>query len=147
MHPSDRETWDSSYREEYEGLAHCNTYKIISQEEYKRLKHKVKGILPTMAIATIKKDGEGNPVRAKYRIIALGNMDPHPWSKQDCFAPVLSQMELRLLISIAVKLKHYLNLEMCPRPLYKEPYPLMKCTSADHQLGVQLHLKIVIGNS
>ena len=105
MHPSDRETWDSSYREEYEGLAHCNTYKIISQEEYKRLKHKVKGILPTMAIATIKKDGEGNPVRAKYRIVALGNMDPHPWSKQDCFAPVLSQMELRLLISIAVKLK------------------------------------------
>ena len=43
-------------------------------------------------------------MRAKYRIVALGNMDLHPWTKQDCFAPVLSQMELHLLISIAAKL-------------------------------------------
>ena len=105
MHPSDRTIWDSSYREEYEGLAHCNTYKIITNEEYQNMKSKIKGILPTMAIATIKTDREGNPVRAKYRIVALGNLDSHPWSKQDCFAPVLSQMELRLLISIAVRLK------------------------------------------
>ncbi len=54
-----------------------------------------------MAISTIKKDGDGNPVRAKYRIVALGNLDPHNWSKSDCFAPVLSQAELRLLISLA----------------------------------------------
>ena len=105
MPQGDRNIWDSSYREEYEGLAHCNTYKVITNEEYKNLKNKVKGILPTMAIATIKTDGDGNPIRAKYRIVALGNMDPHPWSKQDCFAPVLSQMELRLLVSIAAKLK------------------------------------------
>ena len=105
MHPSDRKIWDSSYREEYEGLAHCDTYKIITNDEYRNMKSKVKGILPTMAIATIKTDGEGKPVRAKYRIVALGNLDPHPWSKQDCFAPVMSQMDLRLLISIAVSLK------------------------------------------
>ena len=61
--------------------------------------------MPTMAIAVIKKDGEGNPVRAKYRIVVLGNLDPHSWSKSDCFAPVLSQTELRLLIAIAVQLK------------------------------------------
>jgi len=47
-----------------------------------------------MAIATIKTDGNGNPGSAKYRIMALSNMDPHPWSKQDCFVPVLFQMEL-----------------------------------------------------
>ena len=104
MHASDKDTWDAAYREEYEGLAHCNTYKLISNDEYKNLRSQVKGILPTMAISTIKTDGNGNPVRAKYRIVALGNMDPHPWTKQDCFAPVLSQMELRLLISIAAKL-------------------------------------------
>lgn len=69
-----------------------------------KTRSQVKGILPTMAISTIKTDGNGNPVRAKYRIVALGNMDPHPWTKQDCFAPVLSQMELCLLISIAAKL-------------------------------------------
>ena len=105
MHPSDRTIWDSSYREEYEGLAHCNTYKIITNKEYQNMKSKIKGILPTMAIATIKTDGEGNPVRAKYRIVALGNLDSHLWSKQDCFAPVLSQIALQLLISIAVRLK------------------------------------------
>jgi len=66
MHPSNKEIWDTSYRGEYNGLAHCNTYKIISNEEYKTLKHKLKGILPTMAIAMIKIDGDGNPVRAKY---------------------------------------------------------------------------------
>ena len=58
-----------------------------------------------MAIAVIKKDGEGRLIRAKYRIVALGNLDPHNWSKQDCFAPVLSHMELRFLIALAVRNK------------------------------------------
>jgi hypothetical protein len=35
----------------------------------------------------------------------LGNLDPHNWSSQDCFAPVLSALETRLLISIAVQKK------------------------------------------
>ena len=104
LHPHDKNIWDASYREEYEGLAHCDTYKIISDEEYKQLKDVTKGLLPTMALATIKKDSDGNPLRAKYRIVVLGNLDPHPWSKRDCFAPVLSQMEMRLLLAIAVKL-------------------------------------------
>ena len=69
------------------------------------MKHKYKGLLPTMAITTIKKDGDGNPNRAKYRIVALGNLDPHSWTKQDCFAPVLSQLELRLLVSLAARKK------------------------------------------
>ena len=47
-----------------------------------------------MAITTFKKNGKGNPTRAKYCIVALGNLDPHTWSKQDCFAPVSSQLEL-----------------------------------------------------
>mmetsp|Transcript_16753 Transcript_16753/g.23719 ORF Transcript_16753/g.23719 Transcript_16753/m.23719 type:complete len:97 (+) Transcript_16753:734-1024(+) len=32
-------------------------------------------------------------------------MDPYPWTKQDYFTPVQTQMELRLLIAIAVNLK------------------------------------------
>lgn len=48
-----------------------------------------------MAISTIKHDGDGKPIRAKYwMIVALGNLNPHNWSKNDCYAPVLSQMEL-----------------------------------------------------
>jgi hypothetical protein len=44
-------------------------------------------------------------VRAKYRIVALGNLDPNSWSKSDCFAPVLSQLELRFLVALAAQQK------------------------------------------
>jgi hypothetical protein len=50
--------------------------------------------MPTMAITTIKRDDDGNPIRAKYCIVALGNLDPYQWTNEDCFAPVLSQLEL-----------------------------------------------------
>ena len=56
-----------------------------------------------MAIAVIKHDENGNPIRAKYRIVALGNLDSHTWTKHDCYAPVLHQMELRLIIAMAVR--------------------------------------------
>ena len=46
-----------------------------------------------------KYDETGQPKRAKYRIVALGNMDPYAWEKSDCYAPVISQLELRLLVS------------------------------------------------
>ena len=52
---------------------------------------------------TIKYDENGTKKRAKFRIIALGNLEKHNWDKSDVFAPVLSLMELRLLIAIAVK--------------------------------------------
>lgn len=58
----------------------------IVSSEYKRLLPFSGKALPTMAISTIKRDGEGNPVRAKkYRIAALENLDPHNWTKGDCF--------------------------------------------------------------
>ena len=56
-----------------------------------------------MAISTIKLDSDGKPLRAKYRIVALGNLDPYQWSKSDCYAPVLSLTEMRLLLAISVK--------------------------------------------
>ena len=105
MHPSDKKIWDASYRSEYEGLVNIDTWELISQADYENLKTSVKGIMPTMAISVIKYDGNGRPVRAKYRIVALGNLDPHNWEKQDCFAPVLSQMELRFIVALAVKLR------------------------------------------
>lgn len=59
------------------------------------------------------KDGDGNPVRAKYRIVALGNLDPHDWSKNDCFAPVLSQLELQLLTVMAIQRQETLLKPFC----------------------------------
>ena len=100
---NDCDIWDAAYMAEYKGLQSIDTWDLISDEDYQKLKHIYKGLLPTMAITVIKKDGQGNPSRAKYRIVALGNLDHNNWTKQECFAPVLSQMELCLLISIAVK--------------------------------------------
>ena len=55
-----------------------------------------------MAVSTIKHDGDGNPKRAKYRIVALGNLDSNNWSRSDTYAPVMNLIELRLLTSIAI---------------------------------------------
>ena len=103
--PKDKETWDQAYKDEYDGLVGIDTWETITEEEYQQMKSSYKGLLPTMAITVIKYDGEGNPVRAKYRIVALGNLDPNRWSKSECFAPVLSQMELRFIVALAVQHK------------------------------------------
>lgn len=103
MHPSDKATWDQSYFEEYNGLVNVGTCKMITEDNYKKLKHLVKKTLPTIVIVVIKKDRQGNPVRVKYRIVALGNLDPHDWSKDQCFAPILSHMESHLLLSLVLK--------------------------------------------
>mmetsp|Transcript_3382 Transcript_3382/g.5163 ORF Transcript_3382/g.5163 Transcript_3382/m.5163 type:complete len:553 (-) Transcript_3382:330-1988(-) len=58
-----------------------------------------------MAISKIKHDNQGNPDRAKYCIVALGNLDPHQWNSSDCFAPVLSSLELGILMAIATQLR------------------------------------------
>ena len=67
------------------------------------MQHQTGTALPTMALSTIKKDENGQPKCCKYRIVVLGNLDNHDWSKTDCFAPVLSsQPELQLLIDVAI---------------------------------------------
>ena len=105
LHPDDKATWDEAYRQEFQGLVDIDTWETIDEDEYQQTKHLYKGTMPTMAIAVIKYDENGKPIRAKYRIVALGNLDPNTWSKNDCFAPVLSQFELRLLVAIATQKK------------------------------------------
>jgi len=101
MDPGDREIWNAAYDEEFDGLEALPTWEVITEAEYKRL-NKGKRALPTMAIATIKFDENNRPKRAKYRLVVLGNHDPHTWSKDEIAAPVMSQLELRLLTSLAV---------------------------------------------
>ena len=104
LHPKDKQIWDSSYKEEYEGLQNLETWEVITEEQYQYLKiHSNATLLPTMAISVIKKDGNGKPDRAKYRIVVLGNFDTYGWEKHECFAPVLAQHEMRLLINLAVE--------------------------------------------
>ena len=56
-----------------------------------------------MNLFTIKPDMEGNPNRAKSRIVALGNLERRMWSREDKYAPVLSGPAARLLTSMAVE--------------------------------------------
>ena len=101
---NDKNLWDAAYEEEYRGLERLGTWETITEDEYTLLRKEIGHALPTMAISTIKYDGYGNPVRCKYRIVALGNLDPTNWSKSDCFAPVLSTLECRFLTSLSARL-------------------------------------------
>jgi len=108
LDPGDKEIWTAAYDEEYDGLEALPTWEIITEEQYRQLS-KGKRALPTMAIATIKYDENNRPKRAKYRLVVLGNHDPHTWSNDEITAPVMSQLELRLLTSIAVYHKRVLK--------------------------------------
>ena len=103
---NDKFLWDEAYNKEYFGLHDTmQTWEYITENEYKVLQKTVGRALPSMAIATIKRDENGNPTRAKYRLVVLGNLNPNHWSKGDCYAPVMSQLEFCLLIAISCRLR------------------------------------------
>ena len=77
--------------------------------EYQKIQHIVSHALPTMAISTMKCDENMKPKRAKWIIVALGNLDPQAWSTNDFFAPVISMIEFRFLVSLAVHHKQTLR--------------------------------------
>jgi hypothetical protein len=56
-----------------------------------------------MCVLTIKKDEQLMPLRAKSRIVVLGNRESCEWSKSNQFAPVLCFDSLRYLVSLAVQ--------------------------------------------
>ena len=89
-HP-DKDVWMKSYEEEYYGLVALDTFTVINADQYQELRAQTgKQAIPSMGILTVKNDAEGQPVRAKSRIVVLGNHETTPWSKADCFAPVVS---------------------------------------------------------
>jgi hypothetical protein len=108
MDPNDKSIWDVAYDEEYDGLVYLPTWEVVSEAQFRQLS-KGKRPLPTMAIATIKYDENNRPKRAKYRLVVLGNLDYHTWSKEDTAAPVLSQLELHLLTSFTFHHKRVLK--------------------------------------
>jgi len=109
LNANDKSIWDSAYEEEYSGLADLPAWETITQEQYDKMSTEYKTILPTMAISTIKYDELGKPKRAKYRIVALGNLDKYAWTKSDCYAPVMNLLELRLLTALSIRLRRKLK--------------------------------------
>jgi hypothetical protein len=72
-HP-DREIWLESYREEKLGIESLDNYRKITLGEYRALHEKgAPKAIPTMCVLTIKKDENLLPLRAKSRIVVLGN--------------------------------------------------------------------------
>jgi hypothetical protein len=56
-----------------------------------------------MCVLTVKEDKQLMPLRAKSRIVVLGNRKCRDWSKSDRFAPVLWFDGLRFLVSLAAQ--------------------------------------------
>ena len=101
----DRTIWLASYLEELQSLIDMNTFDVITAAQYRDLveKHGIKAI-PTMNVFTIKYDGHGDPVRAKSRIVVLGNLDTQDYSKSDVYAPVASHYAVRFILYLAIRL-------------------------------------------
>jgi hypothetical protein len=74
LHPShpDRNTWLASFCREKSGTA----YRAIWAKG-------VPKVIPTMCVLSIKKDEMLNPLRAKSRIVVLGNHKDRVWSKPE----------------------------------------------------------------
>ena len=74
-HP-DREVWLQSYYEEKNGIKSLGTFKRITLGEYRALREtSAPKAIPTMCVLTIKKDENLMPLRAKSRIVVLGNRE------------------------------------------------------------------------
>eukprot|EP00957_Ditylum_brightwellii_P083221 6327175-Ditylum_brightwellii.AAC.1 len=106
MDTNDKDAWDWSYAEECFGLHNgTHTWKYITETEYQQFNQHMGHAFPTIALATIKPDEYGRLQQAKYYICVLGNLDPNDWSKTKCFAPVMSQLKMQLLVASAVHME------------------------------------------
>ena len=99
-----------AYREEYYGLHNeKQIWTYISEEEYRQLRPAVGNSLLTISLTTINTDANNKPQQAKYCKCVFGNFDPTKRSCNKVFDPVLSQLKLRLLITIAVQKRCKVN--------------------------------------
>ena len=117
LHPTnpDRDVWLKSYQEEAQGLLDHNVYERISKKDYLALRRSgaIPKAIPSMCVLVVKPDKDGNPHRAKSRIVVLGNHEDRIYSKSDRYAPVLKYSSLRLLTSKAVSDKRVLQQGDC----------------------------------
>jgi len=108
---------------------------VIDESEYHQLcrQHNTKAI-PSMCTFTVKKTN-GEPIRAKSRIVVLGNLDPRPWSKSDCFSPVVSLPMARLLTALAVHNKHTIKQGDCKFAFIQATLPNNELTIVKPPIG------------
>ena len=76
----DNKIWKDAYNEEYSGLKRLDTFTEIDEKDYQKLL--IEHGKEIEAIPTMKKDKEGNPIRAKSRIVVLGNHNKQSMDKR-----------------------------------------------------------------
>eukprot|EP00957_Ditylum_brightwellii_P061638 4676939-Ditylum_brightwellii.AAC.1 len=106
---NDKLLWKSAYNEEYYGLQDLPAWNVINEATYQKLRLIIGAALPSMAISTINYDPDGKPKCVKWRKVALGNLDPHIWSSKEMFAPMMTMLELRVLVLLAIHHKQPLK--------------------------------------
>ena len=67
-------------------------------------------------------------MRAKSRIVVLGNLEQRVWSKEDKYAPVLSATRARLLVAMAVNDGPHLKQGDCKNAFCNSTLPDEKVT-------------------
>ena len=74
-HP-DRDVWVQSYYEEKDSIESIGTFQRLSLGEYRALREKgAPRAIPSMCVLTVKQDENLLPLRAKSRIVVLGNLE------------------------------------------------------------------------
>ena len=117
LHPSnpDRQVWLDSYRDEKGGLLVHEVFDRINKNTYLNLRRQgiIPKAIPSMCVLCIKSDKNGNPLRAKSRIVVLGNHEDKYYAKSEWYAPMLTYLLLYLLVAKAVSAKRVLQQGDC----------------------------------
>lgn len=98
------------------GLESFDVFKGINKKTYLALRRsgRIAKALPSMCVLIVKHDKDGSPVRAKSRIVVLGNFEDRVYDKsQRSYALVLKYSSLCLLVAKAVCAKRVLQQGDC----------------------------------
>ena len=90
----------------------------------------------------MKNDKDGKPLRAKSRIVVLGNFEDRLYQKSQRYAPVLKYSSLRLLTAKAVGNKRILQQGDCKNAFCNTTLPDNEVTVIRPPIGDEVYEKI-----
>ena len=114
-----------SYKEEKQVLIDHEVYEKISKNQYLALSRSVKTpkATPSMCVLVVKNNKDGKSLRAKSRIVVLGNFEDHLYQKSQRYAQVLKYSSLRLLTDKAVGDKRIPQQGDCKNTFCNDTFP------------------------
>ena len=114
-----------SYKEEKQGLINHEVYEKISKNQYLALRRadKTPKSIPSMCVLVVKNDKGGKQLRAKSRIVVVGNFEDRLYQKSQRYALVFKYSSLRLLTAKSVVDKRILQKGGCNNAFYNSTLP------------------------